>query len=127
MTNRRSNISAPPVPVPQSLAEIDAAIGEIGALQRRREAIQTAMNEALAATRAEAEAEAAPLVDRIKDLTEGLRIACEARRDALTQKGKTKTAKLGAGEISWRVRPPPSWSRRAARPRHSDCGRPGSC
>lgn len=86
--------------------EVDAAIAEIGAAQRRRAAITTAMNDELAAVKARYEEQAAPDSGVIKELGAGVQIWCEAHRDELTKEGRTKTAKFGAGEISWRTRPP---------------------
>jgi phage host-nuclease inhibitor protein Gam len=48
----------------------------------------------------------APYAAVIKALGEPVRIWCEANRIKLTKEGRTKTAKFGAGEVSWRVRPP---------------------
>jgi phage host-nuclease inhibitor protein Gam len=41
-----------------------------------------------------------------KPNTRRVHVWAEANRDALTSNGKTKTVKLAAGEISWRMRPP---------------------
>ncbi len=64
------------------------------------------MNDQIAALKEQAEAEAAPLKERVKALTEGLKIWAEANRDALTNGGKVKFADLGTGKVSWRFRPP---------------------
>lgn len=92
--------------VPQSLEDVNAAIAEIGQRQRDRKRIETEMQADLAATRATYEAEAAPHADKIKELSQGVQTYCEAHRGELTREGKTKTAKLAAGEVSWRTRPP---------------------
>jgi phage host-nuclease inhibitor protein Gam len=97
----------------RSREEVDACIKQIGDAQRRREEIRTAMNEELAAVKARYEEQAAPHSAVIKELGEGVRIWCEANRAELTRDGKTKTARLQAGEIRWRLRPP-SVSVRAA-------------
>lgn len=86
--------------------EVDAAIAEIGAAQRRREAVMTAMNDELAAVKQRHEDQAAPDGAVIKDLGAGVQIWCEAHREDLSRNGRTKTAKFAAGEISWRTRPP---------------------
>jgi phage host-nuclease inhibitor protein Gam len=92
--------------VPQSIDEVNNAIAEIGVAQRERDRIQADMNDSLAATREAWEAQAAPYAARIKELTSSVQLYCEAHRDELTQHGKTKTARLAAGEVSWRKRPP---------------------
>ena len=91
--------------VPQSLEDVNAAIAEIGHCQRTRDVIQAAMNEDLAKRRSTFETEAKPYADRIAELTRGVATYCEAHRDELTKGGKTKTARLATGEVSWRMRP----------------------
>lgn len=98
--------AAAAVGVPQSLDEVNNAIAEIGVAQRERDRIAADMNDSLAATREAWEAQAAPYAARIKELTASVQLYCEAHRDELTQHGKTKTARLAAGEVSWRLRPP---------------------
>lgn len=92
--------------VPQSTQEVNDAIVEIGQRQRDRDRIEADMNADLAATRKKYEDQARPHADRIKDLAAGVQTYCEAHRDELTRGGKTKTAKLASGEVSWRMRPP---------------------
>lgn len=86
--------------------EVNAAIGEIGAAQRRRDEIHTAMNEELAAVRARWEEEAYPHAQVIKVMGQAVQVWCEGNRVELTRDGRTKTAKFAAGEVSWRTRPP---------------------
>lgn len=86
--------------------EVDAAIAEIGSAQRSRDAITTVMNEELAAVKARYEEQAAPHAGVIKELGAGVQIWCEANRVELTREGRIKTHKFGAGEVSWRTRPP---------------------
>lgn len=103
----KARVKAPAmVDVPQTLDDVNRAIAEIGIAQRERDRIQADMNDALAATREGFEAQAAPYAARIKELTAGVQLWCEANRARLTDGGKTKTAKLAAGEVSWRMRPP---------------------
>lgn len=92
--------------VPQTLPEVNDAIAAIGQAQRERTRIEAEMNDNLASVRAEYEAIAKPHADRIAELTQGVQFWCESHRDNLTKGGKTKTAKLAAGEVSWRMRPP---------------------
>jgi phage host-nuclease inhibitor protein Gam len=92
--------------VAQNREEVDAFIQQIGEAQRRRDELQTAMNDELARVKEHFEAQAAPHAAVIRELGEGVRVWCEAHRVELTRDGKVKTAKLAAGEISWRTRPP---------------------
>jgi phage host-nuclease inhibitor protein Gam len=92
--------------VPATRFEADEAIRVIGEHQRKREVIQTALNDRLAAVKAELETLAAPIAESIKVLGHGVQVWAEANRVELTRDGKTKTVKLGNGEISWRFRPP---------------------
>ena len=90
----------------QTREEVDAAIAQIGHAQRERAAIAVAMNAELAAVRDRYEQAAAPHAAVIKEFGHGVQIWAEAHRAELTRDGKTKTAKLASGEISWRTRPP---------------------
>lgn len=100
-------------PVPQSRDAVVDAIADIGYAQRERVRIEAEMNDALAEIRLGFEQQALPYAERIKSLSAGVQTWCEANRAALTQDGKTKTARLASGEIKWRTRPP-SVSVRAA-------------
>lgn len=91
---------------PQTLDEVNTAIADIGRCQRARDRFRADMNDALAATRTSYEAKAAPYAERISQLQRGVAAYCEAHRVELTRDGKTKTAKLATGEVSWRMRPP---------------------
>lgn len=92
--------------VARSREEADAAIAEIGRLQRERETLETAMNARLAAIRTEFEDQAKPAAEGIKTLATGVQTWAESNRVDLTKDGKTKTVALGNGEIKWRNRPP---------------------
>jgi phage host-nuclease inhibitor protein Gam len=91
---------------PRDAEEANAYLAQIGALQRDLVLIQAALNEAHAADKARAEAEAAPLVAQAERLTRGVQIWAEANRESLTGGGRSKTVQLAAGEIAWRSRPP---------------------
>jgi phage host-nuclease inhibitor protein Gam len=86
--------------------EVNEAIAQIGAAQRQRDAIETAMNDELATVRARYEEQALPHGAVIKDLGHAVQVWCEGNRNDLTREGRTKTAKFAAGEVSWRMRPP---------------------
>lgn len=102
----RVKVDAAEVAIPQSRNEVCEAIADIGRAQRERDRIQAGMNDDLATVRKRYEEAAAPHAARISALTQGVAAWCEANRFVLTKNGKTKTAKLSTGEISWRTRPP---------------------
>ncbi|MBS0463157.1 MAG: host-nuclease inhibitor Gam family protein [Proteobacteria bacterium] len=108
MTRNASRQKVPAVEhyVCQSRDEANDAIAQIGAAQRQRDVIQTAMNDALAEVRAQCEARAKPFADRIADLTRGVHLWCEANRASLTHDNKVKFHTFATGEVKWRLRPP---------------------
>ncbi len=102
----RMKTDAVAVSVPQSKEEVIEAIAAIGRHQRDRVRIEAAMNDDLAKVREAWETQAAPHLEKIRALTEGVHLWCEANRDALTQGGKVKYAHLASGEVKWRMTPP---------------------
>ncbi len=101
----RSKTLGANLPVPQSRDDAAGHLRSIGDTNREIARIELALNDQIAALKEQAEAEAAPLKERVKALTEGLKIWAEANRDALTNGGKVKFADLGTGKVSWRFRP----------------------
>ncbi len=93
-------------PVPQSKEEAARFVREIGEANRQIARIEADMNDELARVKEEAHAAAAPLGDRVRSLTEGLRTWCEANRATLTDGMKRKWGDLGTGKIEWRLAPP---------------------
>ncbi len=93
-------------PVPHTRDEASAAIRVIGERNREILRIEAALNDCIAKEKEAAEAKAAPLRADVDALTKGLSVWAEANRDGLTGGGKVKTADLGTGKISWRIRPP---------------------
>lgn len=91
--------------VPQSREEVTETISKIGAAQRERLRIETAMNDELSSIKTRYETEAKPFSDQISSLSKGVHLWCEANRVELTKDGKTKTANLASGEVKWRTRP----------------------
>jgi len=91
--------------IPETREEVNAAISEIGRRERERKLIHAAMNEQLTAIRERYEKDALPHSDAIDLLSLGVEIWCNANRAELTQDGKTKTAKLASGKVSWRLLP----------------------
>jgi len=104
-TNR---VKAPAVEhwVPRDRDEVNAAIAELGRLQRERQRIETVMNDTMAEVKARHDAEAKPHGERISELTKGLSLWCEANRAQLTQEGKVKFHDFATGQVKWRLRPP---------------------
>jgi phage host-nuclease inhibitor protein Gam len=94
------------VGVMQSRDEVIDAVAKIGELVRERTRIETAMNDEMAAIKAQYEMDAQPHGERITALSAGVQAWCEAHRMDLTQGGKTKTVQLPTGEVKWRVTPP---------------------
>jgi phage host-nuclease inhibitor protein Gam len=92
--------------VPQNREAVVAAIAEIGRRQREVTRIQTEMNDAMAATKERFESNAQPHVAAIEQLRAGVQIYCEAHREELTLRGKTKTVMFPSGEVKWRTTPP---------------------
>ena len=91
--------------VPTSRAEVDAAIAQIGVLQRQRETIETKLNDRLARIKSAAETDAGPIAESIRVLASGVQTWCEANRNDLLKAGG-KTVKFGNGEVRWRKCPP---------------------
>lgn len=84
----------------KDLAAANAALGEMGQLQRSIEAVQHRMNQTIDQAKAEAEAEAAPLQSRLEALENGLQAFAEYNKDELF-KGR-KTVKLDFGLLGYR-------------------------
>lgn len=103
--SKRVKAKAVEVPVPKDSGEANVFVGELGEAMRQRQLIQTALEETVAAAKAKAEQEAAPLNARIAGLSKGLQVWAEAHRDELLRPGR-KSVELPAGEIGWRLRPP---------------------
>jgi len=92
--------------VPANRTEADEAIRVIGEQQRKRDAIQIDLNAKLADLKAAAEERAQPIAESIRELSKGVQTWAEANRAELTNNGRTKTCRLGNGELRWRMRPP---------------------
>jgi phage host-nuclease inhibitor protein Gam len=95
----------PSISVPNTQAEAERLLFQIGAAQRAVTVIQARMNDALSAARAEFESEALPLNAAIEADFSALQAWAEAHRTELLD-GKTKTVRLATGELSWRKTPP---------------------
>lgn len=102
----RTKTKARPIPVPQSTGEADLFIRQIGEMQRERDRIETEMNAIIANTKALHAERVKEIDEQMSERAKGLETWAAANRKELTNDGRTKTAKLHAGEISWRHRPP---------------------
>lgn len=91
--------------VPADRDEVNAAIAEIGMLQRERLRIEAEMNDELAAVKARYDAEAKAPGERLAELAKGVQLYCEANRVALTKDGKVKFHTFATGEVKWRMTP----------------------
>lgn len=106
MTKTRIKQNATNHTVPQSRAEAEEYIAEIGRLQRQRTRLEADMNDQIAVIKQQFEQQAQPLGKDIKQLSAGLQVWAEANRQQLTNAGKVKFAMLASGKINWRKRPP---------------------
>jgi len=93
--------------VPGDRNEVNEAIDEIGRVQRERERLQADMNDRLAEVKAEYDAAAKTLGERISELAKGVGLYCEANRASLTRDGRVKFHEFATGVVKWRLTP---WS-----------------
>lgn len=89
---------------PQTLAQVQSDIRQIGDITREHTRISANLNDAIAALTEAAAPELKALQERSAALQKGVQIYCEANREALC--GKGKSANLVTGEVQWRQRPP---------------------
>lgn len=89
--------------IPQTKEEASALLKQFGDLSRQVEALETQMNDALAAAKAEFENTARPIAQQADLLVGALKAFCEAHRAELTNNNKTKTVNLGTGKVAWRT------------------------
>ena len=92
-------------PVPQDDSEARSAILEVGQAQRKIVRLEAELNDKVAKLKEQYGAKADVHRARVTELTEGLRMFCEANRARLTRDGRVKHHKFDTGEISWRHRP----------------------
>jgi phage host-nuclease inhibitor protein Gam len=96
-------VKTPAACVPQSREEADTLLARLGVLVRDRQVVQAAHDEAVAAAKAKAEREAAPIDAEIAEATRLIQAWAEANRSDLTKGGRTKTVKMPAGALCWRA------------------------
>ena len=106
MSKAKKLKSTAPISAPQTINDCAADIKKLGDLQRQQARIVADMNDAIAAITKQHQPELEALGERITVLQKGVEIYCTANRHDLTNGGKTKTANLVTGEVSWRQRPP---------------------
>ena len=99
-------LKTPAAAAPQTRDAVAADIRTIGDLQRQITRISADMNDAIAAITAQHQPDLDRLAADVKRLGAGVQTWCEANRADITDGGKTKTANLITGEVSWRQRPP---------------------
>ena len=104
MTRVRTKSPAVAVRVPQTRAEAAEALKLIGERNRQIGRLEADMNDELARVKERSEGLAHPLRLEAGALMEGLKVWCEANRSQILD-GRTKTADLGTGKVSWRLRP----------------------
>ena len=105
-TTTKTRIKAKAKDAPQSRDDCARDIGALGALQREHQRMTTEMNDAIAAITERFQPQLDAVAERAKQLQQGIQTWCEANREVLTDSGRTKTANLVTGEVSWRQRPP---------------------
>lgn len=92
------------VPIPNSDAECDDRIAQLGDTTRAIERLTADMNESLATVKSDFESKAAPLVATVTGLERAIENYCTAQRERLTGAGKVKFYRFGNGEVMWRRR-----------------------
>ena len=88
----------------ESLEMTQAAIREIGDIQRTLSGISATANDEIAVITERAAQLGNPLRERLAALQEAVQIWCEANRSQIC--GAGKSANLITGEVSWRINPP---------------------
>ena len=98
----KARLKAMASPVPQTIAEADALLGEIGALQRDIDLAMAACSETVAKAQAAAAEECAPREMKIDAKFKALTAWAAANREALLT-GNRRSVKLSQGIIGWRL------------------------
>lgn len=102
---KAQRIKTPAVNAPMSRADAETAIKRIGERQQQIKRIEADLNDKINALKAEAQEQITPLNEEIQGDFQGLHVYAEANRSDLL-KGRSKTVKLGAGDMGWRINPP---------------------
>lgn len=100
-----TKIKTPSVEMPKDRNAVEELVQKIGALQGEITRRETDLSARINQLKTDAAQDAAPLNMQITDLFKQVHTFAEANREKLLQ-GRSRTAKLGAGDIGWRKNPP---------------------
>lgn len=106
MAKRVTKLKAAAEAAPQTREEVSRDIRTLGDIQREALRLETAMNDEVAEIAARYTPQIENLKKQIKVLFKGIQDWCKTNRDELTNGGKTKTANLTTGTVSWRLGTP---------------------
>ncbi|MBU1034873.1 host-nuclease inhibitor Gam family protein [Patescibacteria group bacterium] len=93
-------------PIPQTIEEAADMLAKLGETQREAEGIAGRTDIEVARIRQSGGELIGPLQASMQGMFNALRAFAEARRQELTNGGKTKLIKLPTGEMKWRTTPP---------------------
>jgi phage host-nuclease inhibitor protein Gam len=102
----RTKRKAETAQAPRDLDGANTFLARIGELNRQVLLHQGALAESIAKAKEATDRIVTDLNAEADALSRGLQLWAEANRHSLTDAGKTKTVKLGAGTIAWRLAPP---------------------
>lgn len=107
----RREKSRPDQPIPVDPArwceiDVDAAIRQIGDLERTLAGLEADLDKRVAAMRIDAETRSRPLSQALETLRSGVQAWCNAHREDLLGKGRGRTVHFTAGAVRWRRTPP---------------------
>lgn len=88
-----------------SAADVDAAIGRLGELQRERQVAQARLDGQVAKLKDKAEAEAQPALAELRELVAAIGAWCAEHRAEVAGSADGKAAKFPAGAVTWRQNP----------------------
>ena len=103
MAKRVTKLKAAAEAAPQTREEVSRDIRTLGDIQREALRLDPAMNDEVAEITARYTPQIENLKKEIKVLFKGIQDWCKTNRDELTNGGKTKTANLTTGTVSWRL------------------------
>ena len=93
------------VPMPASRDAVEQLVQKIGKLQGQIDRRQSDLNDRVNELKTAAAQDIAPVNEEITDLFKQVHAYAEANKADLLQ-GRSRTCKLGAGDIGWRRNPP---------------------
>lgn len=101
----KTKIKTVAVKMPGSRDEVETIMQRIGELQGIIKRRETELNEKINALKTEAAQDAAPINEEITELFKQCHAFAEANKDTLLV-GRSRTVKMGAGDMGWRRNPP---------------------